>query len=189
MRRLGYMLACAVSLAAPLLVSEARVVQAQQLGVPQTPVLTIVSDDLFAKSAFGQRVAAELEAESAILAAENSRIEAELSAEELELTERRPAMEVTEFRALADAFDQKVRETRQVQLSKARALTQKADLARGEFWEFALPVLETMMRDAGASVVLERSSVILSSGSTDITDLAISRIDAALGDGGSSLQD
>ena len=37
--------------------------------------------------------------------------------------------------------------------------------------------------DAGASVILERSSVFLSANVTDVTDLAISRIDAVLGEG------
>ncbi|MGD9866344.1 MAG: OmpH family outer membrane protein, partial [Pseudodonghicola sp.] len=47
----------------------------------------------------------------------------------------------------------------------------------------ARPVLETLMRETGAGVILERNSVFLSANATDITDEAIARIDAAIGDG------
>ncbi len=158
-------------------------VLAQQLGLPQSAILTIETDRLFAESAFGLRVATELEAESAVLAAENRRIEAELGAEELELTNRRAAMEPAAFRALAGAFDQKVRANRQAQDSKARALSQRSERARIEFLNVARPILETMMAESGASVILERSSTLLSANSTDITAQAIARINATIGDG------
>jgi len=158
--------------------------QAQQLGLPQTAILTVETDRLFADSAFGRRTANEIEAESAVLAAENRRKEAELTAEEKDLTERRSEMEPEAFRALADAFDEKVQTIRREQDAKARALNQKADKARTEFLRAARPVLEALMREAGAGVILERSSVFLSANATDITDLAIARIDAAIGDGG-----
>ncbi|MEN8738644.1 MAG: OmpH family outer membrane protein, partial [Phaeobacter gallaeciensis] len=83
-----------------------------QIGAPQSGILTIQPDRLFSESAFGQRVTRELEAEGAVLTAENRRIEAELRAEEQDLTQRRPSMEPEAFRTLADAFDKKVQETR-----------------------------------------------------------------------------
>ena len=160
-----------------------RPVQAQQLGVVQNAILTIATDRLFAGSAFGQRIASEIEAESAVLAAENRRIEAELTAEEKDLTLRRPDMDPEAFRTLADAFDQRVQANRETQDAKARALNQIGDVARGEFLVAARPILEELMRESGAGVILERSNVFLSANTTDITDLAIKRIDAAIGDG------
>lgn len=157
--------------------------QAQQLGLPQAAILTISVDRLFLGSAFGRRIAGEVEAESAVLAAENRRIEAELTAEEQDLTKRRQDMTPDVFRALADAFDQKVQANREAQDTKARALNQIADVARGELMQVSRPILEALMREAGAGVILERSSVFLSANATDITDLAITRIDAAIGDG------
>ncbi len=158
-------------------------VSAQSLGLPQVPILTIASERLFADSAFGRRVAREIEAESALLAAENRQKEAELEAEEKDLTDRRANLEPEEFRKLADAFDVKVQEIRQTQDAKAVALAKRDDAARVEFFRAIRPVLVALMRDSGASVVLERSSVFLSANATDITDLAISRIDAEIGDG------
>ncbi|AVO39180.1 OmpH family outer membrane protein [Pukyongiella litopenaei] len=158
-------------------------VPAQPLGMPQVPILTIASERLFVDSAFGRRVAREIEADSALLAAENRQKEAELEAEEKDLTDRRASLEPDEFRKLADAFDAKVQEIRQTQDAKAVALAKRDDAARVEFFRAIRPVLVSLMRDSGASVVLERSSVFLSANATDITDLAISRIDAAIGDG------
>ncbi len=161
----------------------ATVAQEAQLGAPQAAILTISSERLFAESAFGRRIAREIEAQSAVLAAENRRIEAELSAEELELSERRADMEPEAFRVLADAFDEKVQSIRNTQEAKARSLNQMRDQARVEFLQTAGPILEALMRETGAGVILERSSVFLSANATDITDLAIERIDLALGDG------
>lgn len=161
----------------------APALQAQQLGVVQSPILTITSDRLFGGSAFGKRAAREIEEAGTALAAENRRIEEELTAEEKDLTARRPDMAPEAFRALADAFDVKVQEIRRTQEAKARDLTQKSEAERAAFFQAARPVLVEIMRETRAAVILERSSVFLSANATDITDLAIDRIDAAIGDG------
>lgn len=157
--------------------------RAQQSQLPNSDILTITSERLFEESAFGMRVAREIEAEGRVLQAENRRIEAELTEEEKQLTEQRPNMEPSEFRELADAFDEKVQVIRTTQDAKARALAQKNEEARVEFLQKARPVLGQLMRETGAGVILERSSVFLSANATDITDIAISRINAAIGDG------
>ena len=156
---------------------------AQQLGVPQTDVLTISSERLFADSAFGQRVFREIEAESALLSDENERIVAELSTEERELTEKRAELSAEEFRPLAEAFDEKVQSHRDGQRAKLDALARRGEEARGQFFEMAQPVLIELLREFGAFVVIERSNVVLSSDVSDITDAAIARINAAIGDG------
>lgn len=155
-------------------------VPAQQLGLPQSPILTISSDRLFSASQYGMEAEASIEEEGRRLAAENRRIEAELTAEEKELTDRRARMDPDAFRALADAFDAKVQDIRKAQDAKARVLALQRDEARALFFEAARPVLAELMREAGAGVILERSSVFLSANATDVTDLAISRIDETL---------
>lgn len=156
---------------------------AQQFGLAQQQILTISAERLYANSAFGRRIAAEIEAEGAVLAAENESIVAELSREEQDLAERRQDMEPAAFRALADAFDAKVQAHRESQRSKLAALSARNDAARVAFFELAQPVLEALMQESGAGVILERSSVFLSLNATDITDAAIARIDASIGDG------
>jgi len=150
---------------------------------PVTPILTIDSERFFAESAFGRRLAEEIEAAGVELAAENRRIEADLTEEEQSLTDRRASLPADQFRVLADDFDVKVQRIRREQDAKARALTERTDADRVAFLSAARPVLGQIMYDAGASVILERGSVFFSSNASDITDLAIQHIDAAIGDG------
>ncbi len=171
------LLCCAALLSGPV------VLQAQQMGMPRGQILTIEPDRLYNDSDFGKRIIQQLEAESAVLVAENRRIEAELTAEEKDLTIRRAEMQPAAFRALADAFDEKVQETRRIQDAKTRELSQLSDANRRIFLQTARPILETLMREAGAGVILDRDTIFLSANATDITDLAIERINLVLGDG------
>ncbi len=166
----------------------AQSVSAQQLGVTQSGVITVSTERLFADSAFGQRLLREIEKESILLAEENERIVAELSKEEKDITERRAELEPEQFRPLAEAFDRKVQSHREGQRAKLDALSRRSDEARQTFYELARPVLIDLLRETGASIILERSNVFLSSDTSDVTDLAIARINAAIGDG-SGLQD
>lgn len=152
-------------------------------GAVTSPVLTIDSERLFRESAFGQRIAAETEARGNALSAENREIEAALEAEELELTEKRATMAPDAFRALADAFDEKVQQTRTEQASKTRALNERIDAAQEQFLTAAGPVLEQLMREAGAAVILDVRAVFASVSAIEITDAAIARLDETLGTG------
>ena len=156
---------------------------AQDIGTVVSPILTIESDRFFAQSAFGQRVAREIEAEGAMLAAENRKIEADLTAEEKAITDQREGMDPDAFRVLADTFDEKVQTMRRTQDTKSRNLAQRNEADRMTFINAAGPILEVLMQDAGAAVVLERRSVFLSANAIDVTDEAIQRMDAEIGDG------
>ncbi|MFP4304088.1 OmpH family outer membrane protein [Rhodosalinus sp.] len=149
-------------------------------GMLQSPVLTVDSERLFADSAYGQRVAREIDADGAELAAENRRIEAELVEEERALTERRAEMDPEAFRAAADAFDERVMRIRREQDAKARALGRRGEAARRTFFEAAQPVLQRVMVEAGAAVIVEQRSVFMSLEVIDITDIAIERLDATI---------
>lgn len=144
----------------------------------QSPVLVIDFERAFAESAFGRRLNEEVEREGNAIVAENRRIEAELSAEEQRLTDQRADMPPDQFRALADAFDQKVQRLRAEQDAKAEALGSRGEESRIEFLQAARPVLERLMRETGAAVILERRSVLVAVDAVDITDRAIERIDA-----------
>jgi Skp family chaperone for outer membrane proteins len=146
-------------------------------------VLTVDQDRLFADSAYGKAALARLEAEQADLLAENRKIEAALEEEERSLTERRKTLPAEEFRSLAAAFDQKVEGIRSAQVEKDRALRAAVEDNQRRFFEVAFPVIGQLMQDMGASVVLDKQSIILSLQRIDVTDQVIARIDAAIGDG------
>jgi Skp family chaperone for outer membrane proteins len=144
-----------------------------------SPILTIDQERLFTETQLGRRSSDEIAAAAEALADENRRIEEELRAEEISLTERREMMSAEEFSALADAFDQKVQAVRTEQDAKARALAEREAEARQSFFVEVGEILSEIVREEGAVVILDRRDVFLSADRIDITDEAISRINAA----------
>ena len=150
---------------------------------PASPVLTIAPDRLFSGTLYGKAIQSLVEAESRALQAENRRIEADLEAEESRLTTLRATLPPEEFRILAEAFDTRVEGIRAAQDTKARAVSKQADEGRQRFFETAVPVLAELMAEMGAVAILDKDAIVLSFDKIDITDRAIARIDAVLGDG------
>lgn len=171
-------LAAAVA-AAGLLPSHGARAQDLGLGARAANVLVIDGEAAFAGSRMGKRLSAEIEEKSKALAAENRTIEAQLSDEEKALTERRKTLSPEEFRPLADAFDEKVRRIRDEQDAKARAIGQIGDYARRAFLTAARPILDQIMQESGAVVILELRNVFLVDDAANITDEVIRRLDAA----------
>jgi len=117
------------------------------------------------------------------LIATNRRIEAELRAEEKSLTEQRPEMAPDAFRSAADSFDAKVRDLRADNERRALDLERGREIAPLSLMRMAEPILVDLMRDAGGTIILDSRQVLLRANVIDITDLAILRIDEAIGDG------
>ncbi len=161
---------------------------AQDLRVPASPILTVDSERLFRSSDFGERIAREIETRGNELATENRQIETELAVAEQDLTDRRDSMSPEEFRPLADAFDVRVQETRLAQAAKSRSLNALLEQEREVFLNAAGPILQELMSEFGATVILERRTVFISSNSSDITAAAIDRLNARLGEGGTASQ-
>ena len=173
MRVFALLAVAALALGGPVAAQEA----------PQSPVLTIDLDRLFEETRLGARASAQLEAEAVALTEENRRIEAELVEEESALTDQRRTLSPDEFRPLADAFDAKVQRIRAEQDAKARDLALLREAARQGFLGEIGGVLTEIVNERGAVVVLERRDIFISADRIDVTDEAISRINAALGQG------
>ncbi|MEM6481829.1 MAG: OmpH family outer membrane protein [Pseudomonadota bacterium] len=154
-------------------------VQAQDVGVVQSGIVLIDPERLFEQSRLGRSIAQRVQQERDALIAMNRQLEAELEAEEQELTAQREESSPEEFRALADAFDEKVQQIRRDSERRARDLERNRERAPRDFLRQVEPILIDVMRDAGAVVVLDQRSVLLSADIVDVTDLAIARIDAA----------
>jgi len=150
------------------------------------PIVLINQERLLSGSIYGQRIQREVEAAGAALAAENRRIEAQLTEEELLLTERRTVMTPAEFRPLAIEFDTRVEGIRAAQEAKSRALQAQAEAIQLRFFEIAFPILIALLESRGAAVLMDSRAVLLAAEGVDITDEAIARIDAAIGEGGSA---
>lgn len=147
-------------------------------------ILILNQDRFFSDSQYGQRVQAELEAAGLALATENREIEARLTEVELQLTEDRQSLERDEFMVRAAEFDQQVETIRATQDAKTRALNAAAEAAQRRFFNLAVPILLEVVAERRAAVILDSRTVLLAADTVDITDTAIARVDAELGDGG-----
>ncbi|MGJ8545343.1 MAG: OmpH family outer membrane protein [Sulfitobacter sp.] len=155
----------------------------QQLGAIRSPVLIVDSEKLYFESDFGRTQEAEFKMRAAELNVKNEEISADLEREEISLRDKREAMSPEAFRALADAFDEKVMRTRQEQVKASDALNAELSRDRDAFRAVARPVLAELMRDAGAAIILDERAVYLFVNAIDVTDEAIARLDIALGNG------
>lgn len=155
-------------------------VSAQQTS-PQ--ILIMDSERLFIETLYGQRLADELAERARELQTENDRIVESLTLEERSLTLRRPEMSPEDFRAESEAFDAKVQEVRRVRDAKNVELQVATAGARAQFEQQVQGILADMMFERGAAIMIEQRDVLLWTRSVNITDEAIVRIDAELGDG------
>jgi Skp family chaperone for outer membrane proteins len=144
----------------------------------EVSVLIIDRDRLYADSQRGQAIEALIQQDALALQDENDRIQAQLIEEEQSLTERRPNMSMSAFRAEAEAFDAKVQDIREAQDSKLAELERRAQVQRDQFFNDVREVVGQLMLDRGGVVILDRRLVYLASGAIDITTDAIDRIDA-----------
>lgn len=149
----------------------------------QASVAVVDLDEVFARSMFGLRIISETRAAEAALQAEFGDIIAGLNAEENSLTERRPTMSPEDFSVEAEAFDQKVQGIRTEQDARVEALRTSIDDARKVFLTAVEPVMQQLMIDRGALVVLDKRSVRFFVQAVDLTDAAIAAVDLAIGDG------
>ena len=158
-------------------------ISGQEVDFAAGRTLVIDTAQLFNQSKFGIRAARLLEAADTQLAEENKSKVFALAEEEKQLTALRATMDAEKFRDLADEFDLKVQVTREEQLSKAKSLSTQIETQRTTFLNAAAPILQALMLDVGASVLIERRNVVLNTNLADITAIAIAQIDAVLGDG------
>lgn len=175
------------ALAAALMCAPALAIAQQEpsaeMAVPRAPILTLDRERILLESRFGQAVEAQFQKDSEVLIAENLRLEQALEAEERALTDQRQTLPAEEFRKLAEEFDSKTEAIRAAQDAKSRAITSRRDNERQRFLQAAIPILADLMRESGAVAIFDKEMVILSLRGVDITDEAIARIDAVLGDG------
>lgn len=149
----------------------------------QSPILTLNEELLYTDSLWGQQAEAGFEAEAASLGAENRNLEADLAAEERALTDRRPSMDPSAFRAEADAFDNKVTAIRAEQDMKARSLTRRRDAERRSFFAAILPALSEIMIRHGAVAILDARAIFVASNQIDVTEELLGLVDERLGAG------
>jgi Skp family chaperone for outer membrane proteins len=173
----------AAGLALALLLGMFPQASTAQSVVQKTAIVTLDQDQLYLGTQYGRALQAKFESESAALLAENRKIDAALEAEERDLTTKRTTMTAQDFRPLAEAFDTKANDLRKAQDVKSTELAKSRDADRQAFFQAVAPILGDYMVERGAVAILDKSAIVVSLGSIDITKEVIARIDTRLGDG------
>jgi Skp family chaperone for outer membrane proteins len=149
----------------------------------QSQILTLDWERLYDGSLWGQRVRREIAAASQALTTENNRIADDLIAEERSLTERRATMAPQAFRAEAEAFDQRATGIRAAQKAKAQALNRRLEDERQAFIAQVVPLLDQILVQNHAAVVLDSRVIIRGLAQIDVTEALITLVNDELGEG------
>lgn len=169
---------------APSLAQEAAAPPTAEAALsPNAAVLVLDQDRLFGESRFGKAVLARHQQAIEALQTENRRIESALEAEERDLTERRSKLPAKEFQTLAAEFDAKAEGIRRAQTAKSDDIKARLEGEQRRFVQTVRPVLDALMQEVGALVIIDARAVIYSQIGVDVTATAITRLDAVLGDG------
>lgn len=136
-----------------------------------------------------QRVLSESDPARRLRAAEHDRrvalrqqldaIQSELETEEAEISALRGRVDAAAFEARVHAFDVHVREARRRSQALGEALQAEFERARQQLGAALIPVLNAMMEVHNADVVLDVRSVLSARPGLDLTEEAISRLNAA----------
>lgn len=177
----AFMFLAALAIAPPVLAQDAVAPDQTIQLIPQ--ILTIDSDALYRETAFGKKLEADWLVEASVFSGENTEIVAQFSAEEDALTQNRATMDPQEFREAAAAFDVRVQKIRAERDAGEEALRQRRVGLRGTFMERIRPIVGEIMFERGALAVMEGANIFAARSSIDITQEAIARIDAKIGDG------
>lgn len=137
-------------------------------------------DRLLRESRLGQQILSDIRAAEQALEEENQRISDQLAEEERALTDERARLSPEEFRARADAFDQRVEEIRTERNQRSIELNRFSEAEAQRFFDTALPVLVALMNEQGLVAILKPDVLIIGADWLDMTDAAIAELDSEI---------
>lgn len=131
-------------------------------------------------SAAGRDMLAKSENIRVIIREELAERERAVREDEQQLAVDRPALEQQEFRDRVVSFEAQVIRNREYAEQESRRLQLLLSKASELLRKKATQVLTVIMRERGAKLLLDSSQIVLSVDSLNITDEAITRLDAVL---------
>ena len=149
-------------------------------------ILVVDLDRAYKSSKFGKLIRKNFELENQSFNEENDAILDSLKREEIKLTKERASLSPENFSKAAKAFDKKAVAIRAVRLDKIRLVDKKFQELKPLFYNQIRPIIEKIMREYDASIILEKNSVVWSLSSIDITSLIVERVDKAFMDANGS---
>lgn len=161
---------------APQGASQAQTTQATD----SSPLVIVVDKErVLRESAVAKRLA-EMESKSrADLQSKLNALSEEIEREERELTELREDTAKEVFDERVRAFNDKVQQARRTFQRESEAIQREFARARQQASDALTPVLQQMLAEKGAELVIDRRSVLAARPGADLSSEAIERFDAA----------
>ena len=149
-------------------------------GTPTARILMIDMRRVMALSKVGQDIQRQVEAFKLQAAKDLNSEGAALKGEETQLQQQAAilapdvkARKIRDFQARATAFQRKIQQRGGLIQGGVMKAQQQIEQALG-------PVLQGIMKERGATILLDRSSILLAPNSIDVTQLVIQRLDMKL---------
>ena len=175
-----FMLSLAIASAAPL-AAVATPAAAQTL--PAAVIIVVDMDQVFNTSAAGKGASAELKARAETLQARITSLNTQFGTEEQGLLKTRP----TAPGPAATAWEAKARDlqtrkgTAEQELNgRNRDLQASRQFVAKQIFDAATPVIQAIMRERGATLVLPENATLQHAASIDVTTDVVARLDKAL---------
>ena len=142
---------------------------------PDTQILVLDIRKALNESSAGQVIFDLYKQELIALNNEFNILQTQLIAEEQELRDIRPTMEVAAFVKLAEAFDAKSTETREEYRARKKSIDDRLSEDTDRLARILSQYGGEVMEEKGASLVLMKNQVIVSSNAIDITFIVMER--------------
>ncbi|MEX2520613.1 MAG: OmpH family outer membrane protein [Paracoccaceae bacterium] len=144
-------------------------------GYGEIPILIVDRERALRDSAPAEDLAIqEREARSA-LQAELDRLRRDLEAEEAEIAAMREIAPKEAFEARVRAFDARVRDARRESQAKGEAVQARFLAARRELAAALEPVLQQMLEETGATLIVDARTVLAARPGADVTEKVMKR--------------
>jgi Skp family chaperone for outer membrane proteins len=153
---------------------------APELATPELVALVVDFSAVVRQSAAAKGIQQQIDTLREAFQEEFGRIETELRAEEQRLTEERSTLATEQFVQRRRAFEQRVTEAQRRAQGRRAALDGALSTAMGRVREELLGVVAEIAAEKGATLVLDKSQVVLSARDLDVTEDALGRLDARL---------
>jgi outer membrane protein len=147
---------------------------------PAAVILFLDRGAVLRRSAAGKSVAAQVEELArkmeSELGPENQKLQADAQALQTDapvITPEKRQETIRQLELRREAFQKKVQARQSAIQAGQNGARQQIETALG-------PILEKIMAERGANMLLDRGAVVLGAGGLDVTDLVITRLDAAL---------
>lgn len=147
---------------------------------PAAVIIFLDRTAVLRRSAAGKSVAAQVEELARKMESEfgpeNRKLQADVQALQTDapvITPEKRQETIRQLEARREAFQKKVQDRQAAIQAGQNSARQQIESALG-------PILEKIMVERGANILLDRGAVVLGTGGLDVTDLVITRLDAAL---------